>query len=237
MIAILSSSPRQTRSSAAWKLSAEISCRTTRTCRRSSPDSSQGNKWLRTPGLGPRAGSVRSSVHVRSSLPSGRHTRTREAKQETGNDSRSRRFCAEQQVCGVGDCRLVARLGSRLVSQPAGGGLSRYRRQLRDGHYPMAGPFRGGGGAAGHDSDRDSNGRNAAHDLSALRVDFRPVVRDHDLRRQLRTTTGTGRRCWNGSPRSIFLRDKTFSLKSARTGAPSARFIGTRCEAQIPATT
>ena len=50
----------------------------------------------------------------------------------------------------------------------------------------MAGTFRRRGGTAGDDSDRDSNGRNAAHDLSALRVHFRPVVRDHDLRRQLR---------------------------------------------------
>ena len=50
----------------------------------------------------------------------------------------------------------------------------------------MARAFRGRGGTAGYDSHRNSNGRNAAHDLSALRVHFRPVVRDHDLRRQLR---------------------------------------------------
>jgi hypothetical protein len=40
-----------------------------------------------------------------------------------------------------------------------------------------AGTFRRRGGTAGHHSDRNSNGRNAAHDLSALRVHFRPVVR------------------------------------------------------------
>src|ERR1700677_945782 len=49
----------------------------------------------------------------------------------------------------------------------------------------MAGPLRGGGGTESHDSNRDSNVRNAAHDLSAFRIYFRPVLRDHDLRRQL----------------------------------------------------
>ena len=49
----------------------------------------------------------------------------------------------------------------------------------------MARTIRRRGRAAGHDSDRNSNVRNAAHDLPALRVDLRPVVRDHDLRRQL----------------------------------------------------
>src|SRR5271165_3390618 len=48
----------------------------------------------------------------------------------------------------------------------------------------MAGTFRGRGGTAGYDSHRDANGRDAAHDLSALRVHLRSVVRDHDLRRQ-----------------------------------------------------
>ena len=47
------------------------------------------------------------------------------------------------------------------------------------------GRVRRGGGAAGHDPDRDSDDWNAASDLSAVRVDFRFVVRDHDLRRQL----------------------------------------------------
>ena len=36
---------------------------------------------------------------------------------------------------------------------------------------------------------------------------------------------------------SAFLRDKTFNLKSAPTGAPRAKSTGTRCEARIPATT
>src|SRR5208282_2830534 len=53
-------------------------------------------------------------------------------------------------------------------------------------HYPMAGALRGRGGAASHYSHRDANVGNAAHDLSALRVYFRAVVRDHDLRRQFR---------------------------------------------------
>ena len=79
-----------------------------------------------------------------------------------GNDSRPRRFCAEQPVCGAGACGLAARLGSDLVSQPAGRGLSRHRRQLCDGHYPMAGPVRGGSGTAGHDSDRNSDERDSA---------------------------------------------------------------------------
>ena len=48
-----------------------------------------------------------------------------------------------------------------------------------------AGPFRRRSGTASYHPDRDSNGRYAAHDLSALRVDIRPVVCDHDLRRQL----------------------------------------------------
>src|ERR1039457_2253855 len=50
----------------------------------------------------------------------------------------------------------------------------------------MAGPFRGRSGTAGHDSDRNSNERNAASYLSAIRVHFWPVLRDHDLRRQFR---------------------------------------------------
>src|SRR5271157_2221725 len=50
----------------------------------------------------------------------------------------------------------------------------------------MAGAFRGRGGAAGYDSNRDADGRDAAHDISAIRVHFRSVVRHHDLRRQLR---------------------------------------------------
>src|SRR5208283_4424912 len=49
----------------------------------------------------------------------------------------------------------------------------------------MAGAFRGRGGAAGYDSHRDADGRDAAHDLSAVRVHLRSVVRDHDFRRQL----------------------------------------------------
>ena len=77
-------------------------------------------------------------------------------------------------------------MGGHLVSPVARGGLSRYRRQLCDDYYPMGGTFRRRSGTAGDDSDRDSNGRNAAHDLCALRVYFRPVVRHHDLRRQLR---------------------------------------------------
>src|SRR5580700_5576796 len=48
----------------------------------------------------------------------------------------------------------------------------------------MAGALRGGGGTAGYDPDRDPNVGDAAHDLSAFRIDFRPVVRDHDFRRQ-----------------------------------------------------
>src|ERR1035438_3499612 len=59
-------------------------------------------------------------------------------------------------------------------------------RSLRDRHYAMGGAFCGRGRAANHDSNRNTNVRNAAHDLSALRVYFRPVVRDHDLRRQFR---------------------------------------------------
>src|ERR1017187_6237867 len=50
----------------------------------------------------------------------------------------------------------------------------------------MGGTFRRRSGTAGNHSHRNSNVRNAAHDVSALRVYFRPVVRDHDLRRQLR---------------------------------------------------
>src|SRR5208283_5027332 len=49
----------------------------------------------------------------------------------------------------------------------------------------MAGAFRGRGGAAGYHSNRDADGRDAAHDLSAIRVHLRSVVRNHDLRRQL----------------------------------------------------
>ena len=39
--------PRRITSFAAWKWSVEISCRTTRICKKSSPDSSQVNKWSR----------------------------------------------------------------------------------------------------------------------------------------------------------------------------------------------
>src|ERR1017187_5610711 len=48
----------------------------------------------------------------------------------------------------------------------------------------MAGPFLGGGGTAGDDSDRNSDERNSASCLSSIRVHFRAVLCDHDIRRQ-----------------------------------------------------
>src|SRR5208337_1294702 len=176
-IAILFTLPRPTRSFAAWKSSVETFCRTIRICKKSSRGSNPGNKWSRTRW----SWTTRSLSDGKPFGPTlGGH------REETGDDSRSRRFCAEQQVCGAGRDRSIDWLGDHFISQFAGGSVSRYRRQLRDGHYPMAGAFRGRGGTAGHDSHRNANGRNAAHDLSAIRVHFRSVVRDHDLRRQFR---------------------------------------------------
>ena len=97
----------------------------------------------------------------------------------------------------------AARLGRDLVPQPAGRGVSRHRRQLRDRHHAVAGPRRRGGGAAGHDSDRDPDERDSASVAPAVRVDLRAVVRADDLRRQLGQRLEPRRRCSSGSRRSI----------------------------------
>ncbi len=101
------------------------------------------------------------------------------------NDSRPRRFRAQQPVRGAGARDPGARLGSDLVSQPAGRSLSRYRGQLRHHHHAVAGPGRRGGGATGHDSDRNPDERNSSSHASPLGIDFRLVLRPDDLRRQL----------------------------------------------------
>src|ERR1700676_4163021 len=49
----------------------------------------------------------------------------------------------------------------------------------------MAGPLRGRGRTASYDSHREANVWHAAPQFSAVRIDFRFVLRDHDFRRQL----------------------------------------------------
>ena len=101
------------------------------------------------------------------------------------DDSRPRRFCAQQPVCGAGARDPGARLGSDLVSQPARRGLSRHRGQLRHHHHAMAGQGRRGGRTTSHDSDRNPDERNSASLASSIGIDLRSVLRPADLRRQL----------------------------------------------------
>ena len=84
-------------------------------------------------------------------------------------------------------------------------------------HHAVAGPGRRGSGAAGHDSDRNSDERNSASVASAVRVDFRSLLRAADLRRQLgqrlEPAEGAGA---DGASRSAAM---AFRLPWARTGA------------------
>ena len=67
---------------------------------------------------------------------------------------------------------------------------------------------------------------------SAVYVARRSLQPHHDLRRRLRLTTGTAKKSSSASPRSPF--PPACSRRSARTGVPSVRSIGTPCDSTNP---